>query len=125
MNASVGRQGLWSVPGDGVLARQGDLILLSAIDERGLLDSLLDLLAETSEAGGDGRRLVDAVEDLIEGDETWGAGGDGKPGPAVVAFVQRGNLFRELVPAMDFDRPFARPRQHAAGWQPFDAGPER
>ena len=90
MNASVGRQGLWSVPGDGVLARQGDLILLSAIDERGLLDSLLDLLAKTSEAGGDGRRLVDAVEDLIESDETWGAGGDGQPGPAVIAFGPAG-----------------------------------
>ena len=71
MNVSVGRQGLWSVPGEGVLARQGDLILLSAVDEHGLLDSLLDLLAKTSEAGGDGRRFVDAVEDLIEGDETW------------------------------------------------------
>ena len=86
MNVSVGRQGLWSLPGDGVLARQGDLILLSAIDERGLLDHLLDLLAKTSETGGDGRRFVDAVEDLVEGDETWGAGEEGQPGPAVVAF---------------------------------------
>ena len=90
MNASVGRQGLWSVPGDGVLARQGDLILLSVIDERGLLDSLLDLLAKTSQAGGDGRRYVDAVEDLIESDETWCAGDEGQPGPAVVAFGPAG-----------------------------------
>jgi hypothetical protein len=90
VNASVGRQGLWSVPGDGVLARQRDLILLSAIDERGLLDSLLDLLAKTSQAGGDGRRYVDAVEDLIESDETWGAGDEGQPGPAVVAFGPAG-----------------------------------
>jgi len=86
VNVSVGRQGLWSLPGDGVLARQGDLILLSAIDERGLLDHLLGLLAKTSETGGDGRRFVDAVEDLVEGDETWGAGEEGQPGPAVVAF---------------------------------------
>jgi hypothetical protein len=86
VNVSVGRQGLWSLPGDGVLARQGDLILLSAIDERGLLDHLLGLLAKTSETGGDGRRFVDAVEDLVEGDETWGAGDEGQPGPAVVAF---------------------------------------
>ena len=83
---SGGRQGLWSLPGDGVLARQGDLILLSAVDEHGLLDSLLDLLAKTSEAGGDGRRFVDAVEGLIEGDEAWGTGGEGQPGPAVIAF---------------------------------------
>ena len=86
MNVSVGRQGLWSVPGDGVLARQGDLILLSAIDEHGLLDNLLDLLAKTSEVGGDGRRFADAVEDLIEGDETWGGSEEGQPGPAVIAF---------------------------------------
>jgi hypothetical protein len=90
VNVSVGRQGLWSLPGDGVLARQGDLILLSAIDERGLLDHLLGLLAKTSEAGGDGRRFVDAVEDLVEGDETWGAGEDEQPGPAVVAFGPAG-----------------------------------
>jgi hypothetical protein len=90
VNASVGRQGLWSLPGDGVLARQGDLILLSAVDERGLLDNLLDLLTKTSEVGGDGRRFVDAVEDLIESDETWGAGDEGEPGPAVIAFGPAG-----------------------------------
>ena len=90
MNVSVGRQGLWSVPGDGVLARQGDLILLSAVDEHGLLDNLLDLLAKTSEAGGDGRRFVDAVEGLIEGDEAWSAGDEGQPGPAVIAFGPAG-----------------------------------
>src|SRR5690348_8622712 len=90
VNASVGRQGLWSLPGDGVLARQGDLILLSAVDERGLLDNLLDLLTKTSEVGGDGRRFVDAVEDVIEGDETWGVGDEGEPGPAVIAFGPAG-----------------------------------
>ena len=85
MNESVGRQGLWSVPGDGVLARQGDLILLSAIDERGLVEKLLDVLAKISEGGGDGRRFADAVEDLVESDETWGGGHEGQPGPAVIA----------------------------------------
>jgi hypothetical protein len=90
VNVSVDRQGLWSLPGDGVLARQGDLILLGAVDERGLLDNLLHLLAKTSEVGGDGRRFVDAVEDLIEGDETWGAGDEGEPGPAVIAFGPAG-----------------------------------
>ena len=85
MNESVGRQGLWSVPGDGVLARQGDLILLSAIDERGLVEKLLDVLAKISEGGGDGRHFADAVEDLAESDETWGGGHEGQPGPAVIA----------------------------------------
>jgi hypothetical protein len=84
VNASTGRQGLWSVPGDGVLARQGDLILLSAIDERGLLDKFLDLLAKISEGGGDGRGFADAVGDLVERDETWGGGREGEPGPAVI-----------------------------------------
>jgi hypothetical protein len=68
-----------------VLARQGDLILLSAIDGRGLLEKLLDVLAKTSEGGGDGRRFADAVENLIESDETWGGGPEGQPGPAVIA----------------------------------------
>ncbi len=113
MNVSVGRQGLWSVPGEGVLARQGDLILLSAVDEHGLLDSLLDLLAKTSEAGGDGRRFVDAVEDLIEGDETWGAGDEGQPGPAVIAFgpvgaglavTASGTAWAEITTAHGTDR---------------------
>jgi FHA domain len=90
VNVSVGRQGLWSVPGDGVLARQGDLILLSTIDERGLLDNLLDLLAKTSEVGGEGRRFANAVEDLIEADETWGGSDEGQPGPAVIAFGPAG-----------------------------------
>jgi hypothetical protein len=90
VNVSVGRQGLWSVPGDGVLARLGDLILLSAIDEHGLLDNLLNLLAKTSEAGSDGRRFADAVEDVIEGDETWGGSDEGQPGPAVIAFGPAG-----------------------------------
>jgi hypothetical protein len=85
VNESAGRQGLWSVPGNGVLARQGDLILLSAIDERGLVDKLLDSLAKTSEGGGDGRRFAAAVEDLVESDETWGGGHEGQPGPAVIA----------------------------------------
>ena len=49
-----------------MLARQGNLILLSAIDERGLVEKLLDSLAKTSEGGGDGRRFADAVEDLVE-----------------------------------------------------------
>ena len=68
-----------------MLARQGDLILLSAIDGRGLLEKLLDLLATTSEGGGDGRRFADAVGNLVESDETWGGGHEGQPGPAVIA----------------------------------------
>ena len=85
VNQSVSRPGLWSVPGNGVLARQGDLILLSAIDEPRLAEKLLDSLANTSEGGGDGRRFADAVEVLVESDETWGGRHEGQPGPAVIA----------------------------------------
>lgn len=81
----VSRQGLWSVPGNGVLAREGDLILLSAIDERGLVEKVLDSLARSSAGGDDGRHFADAVEEVVERDETWGDGHDGQPGPAVIA----------------------------------------
>ncbi|MBO0809837.1 MAG: hypothetical protein J2P32_16195, partial [Actinobacteria bacterium] len=85
-----GRQhGLWPVPGDGVLARHGNLVLLSGIDEHGLIDSLLDLLARTSEAGGDGRALVAAVVAAITGDRSWGSA-QGWPAPALLAFGPAG-----------------------------------
>jgi FHA domain len=113
VNQCVNRQGLWSVPGQGVLARQGDLILLSAIDERGLVEKLLDSLAKTSEGGGDGRRFADAVEDLVESDETWSRGHEGGPGPAVVAIgpegdglavIVSGTAWAEIVTAHGTDR---------------------
>ena len=113
VNQCVNRQGLWSVPGQGVLARQGDLILLSAIDERGLVEKLLDSLAKTSEGGGDGRRFADAVEDLVESDETWSHGHEGGPGPAVIAIgpegdglavIVSGTAWAEIVTAHGTDR---------------------
>jgi len=79
------RPGLWSVAGDGVLARQGDLVLLSSIGEGGLLDLLLDLQAEIAEAGGDGRRFAGAVEGVLESDGAWKSAGD-QSAPAVLAF---------------------------------------
>ena len=90
MNQKSGRQGLWSIPGDGVLARQGSLVLLSAIDERGLLERLLDLLAAASENGADGRAFTDAVQRALESDESWDADLEGQPSPAVVAFGPAG-----------------------------------
>jgi len=82
---NVHRPGLWSVAGDGVLARQGSLVLLSSIGEGVLLDVLLDLLAEIAEVGGDGRRFAGAVEGALESDGTWKSGG-GQSAPAVLAF---------------------------------------
>jgi len=111
VNESVSRNGLWSVPGDGVLARRGDLILLSAIDERGLVEKLLDSLARASE--GDGRRFAHAVEEIVESDETGGGGHEGQPGPAVIAIgpvgaglavIVSGTAWAEITTARGTDR---------------------
>lgn len=74
---------LWSIPGDGVLARQGSLVLLVSIGDQGFAQALLDLLARVSKDGGDGRDLADAVGAEIERHQSWGGA---EPGPAVVSF---------------------------------------
>ncbi|MCL2581882.1 MAG: FHA domain-containing protein [Streptosporangiales bacterium] len=74
---------LWSIPGDGVLARQGDLVLLISIEDRGFTESLLDLLARVSKDGGDGRVLADAIGAQVEGHHSWGGPA---AGPSVVSF---------------------------------------
>jgi FHA domain len=69
--------GLFPVPGDGVLARRGDLILLCSLEDSQAADDLLDLLEQTAAAGGDGRQFTDAIADALE----WAAGS-----PSVLAF---------------------------------------
>ena len=76
--------------GDGVLARRGDLVLLSSLDENGLLDALQELLADIADAGGDGRRFADVVEDTLKSDGRWDAGRGDQVSPAVVAFGPAG-----------------------------------
>jgi len=76
--------------GDGVLARRGDLVLLSSLDENGLLDALLELLAEIADAGGDGPRFADVVEDMIKSDGRWDVDREEQMSPAVVAFGPAG-----------------------------------
>jgi hypothetical protein len=76
--------GLWPVPGDGVLARHGSLILLSSLDSGQFVDALLDLLDRVASAGGDGRQFADQVAAVLEADEAAGIG-DGD-GPSVLAF---------------------------------------
>ena len=83
-----GQHRLLSIPGDGVLARQGDLILLISLDDREFAESLLDLLSRTSEEGGDGRALADAISARIERHQSWGGP---QATPAVVAFGPAGN----------------------------------
>jgi hypothetical protein len=76
--------GLWPVPGDGVLARHGSLILLSSLESGQFVDVLLDLLDQVASAGGDGRQFADQVAAVLETDEA-GQIGDGA-GPSVLAF---------------------------------------
>ena len=76
--------GLWPVPGDGVLARHGSLILLSSLDSGQFVDVLLDLLDRVATAGGDGRQFADQVAAVLEADDAAGTG-DGD-GPSVLAF---------------------------------------
>src|SRR5258708_39294368 len=79
--------GLWPVTGDGVLARHGDLVLLSSLDDGQFVDVLLDLLEEFAESGGYGRRFADAIAEVIEaGPEADQAG----PEPSVLAFGPAG-----------------------------------
>ncbi|HET9893982.1 MAG TPA: FHA domain-containing protein [Streptosporangiaceae bacterium] len=62
--------GLWPVPGDGVLARYGNLILLSSLDDGQFVDGLLDALEQIATAGGDGRQFADEVAAAVESTAT-------------------------------------------------------
>ncbi len=90
MSDQAHRAGLWSVEGPGVLARQGGLVLLSGLADTGLPDRLLDLLAETADAGGDGLRFAEAVEKALDEDGSWRVSHEGQQGPAVLAFGEAG-----------------------------------
>jgi hypothetical protein len=89
MTENTTRPGLWPIPGEGVLARQGDLILLTSTADDELTDGLLALLEKTADTGGDGRQLADAVADLLAGHPSGPASLD-QTGPAVVAFGPAG-----------------------------------
>jgi hypothetical protein len=64
--ASGHAPGLFLVPGDGGLARYGDLILLCSLEDSQAADALLDLLEQSAKAGGDGRQFTDAIADALE-----------------------------------------------------------
>jgi len=82
--------GLWPIQGDGVLARQGDLVLLVQPAGGAFTDRLLDLLASTARAGEGGRRFADLISAEYESDAA-GASADGDDdGPAAVAFGPAG-----------------------------------
>ncbi|MGN6796085.1 MAG: FHA domain-containing protein [Streptosporangiaceae bacterium] len=74
--------GLFPVPGDGVLARHGDLILLCSLEDSQAADDLLDLLDQIAAVGGDGRQFADAIANLLEAVDR---------GPSVLAFGPSGS----------------------------------
>jgi len=77
--------GLWPIHGDGVLARQGDLVLLIHPGGGVFTDRLLDLLADAARAHATGLRFTDLVSAEFDADAA-AADLAGQQGPAVVAF---------------------------------------
>jgi hypothetical protein len=60
--------GLWPIHGDGILARRGDLVLLIHPAGGAFTDRLLDLLADTAQAGESGLRFADLVSAEFDAD---------------------------------------------------------
>jgi len=60
--------GLWPIHGDGVLARQGDLVLLIHPAGGAFTDRLLDLLAAAARAGESGLGFTDLVSAEFDAD---------------------------------------------------------
>ena len=83
--------GLWPIHGDGVLARQGDLVLLIHPAGGAFTDQLLDLLGEAARARANGLRFTDLVSaqfdaDAAAADAAAADAAADQQGPAVVAF---------------------------------------
>jgi hypothetical protein len=78
--------GLWPIHGDGVLARQGDLVLLIHPAGGPFTDQLLDLLGEAARARADGLRFTDLVSAQFDADAAAADATADQQGPAVVAF---------------------------------------
>jgi hypothetical protein len=82
--------GLWPIHGDGVLARQGDLVLLIHPAGGSFTDRLLDLLADAARGGQSGLRFTELVSAEFDADATAAGGAADQAGPAVVAFGPAG-----------------------------------
>jgi hypothetical protein len=76
--------GLWPIHGDGVLARQGDLVLLIHPAGGPFVDRLLDLLLDAARAGQDGIGFTSQISAEFDADAA--AANMADPSPAVVAF---------------------------------------
>jgi hypothetical protein len=81
--------GLWPIQGDGVLARQGDLVLLIHPAGGPFTDRLLDLLADAARTGASGVDFTGRVSAEFDADAAAADTAD-EHGPAVVAFGPAG-----------------------------------
>ena len=82
MSDNLQPPGLWFSPGDAVLARQRDVILLSSLGVHGLAEKFLDGLATIA---SDGSGFARHVQDVIEMDDSWRAGPGNEQHASVVA----------------------------------------
>ena len=80
--------GLWPIQGDGVLARQGDLVLLIHPAGGPFTDRLLELLADAARTGASGLDFTERVSAEFDADAA--AATAHEHGPAVVAFGPAG-----------------------------------
>ncbi len=83
--------GLWPIHGDGVLARQGNLVLLIHPAGGAFTDRLLDLLTDAARAGEPGLRFASLISAEFDSDAAAASGQPGRPGPAAVAFGPAGD----------------------------------
>ncbi|HLK72857.1 MAG TPA: FHA domain-containing protein [Streptosporangiaceae bacterium] len=81
--------GLWPIHGEGVLARQGDLVLLIHPAGGAFTDRLLDLLADAARARATGLHFTDLVSAEFDTDAAAADPAD-QQSPAVVAFGPAG-----------------------------------
>jgi hypothetical protein len=88
--------GLFPVPGDGVLARRGDLILLCGLEDSQTADGLLDLLEQLAAARGDGRQFTDAIADALDTAEATQSVLAFGPSGAGLAVTVSGGAWAEL-----------------------------
>jgi FHA domain len=89
--------GLWPIQGDGVLARQGDLVLLIHPAGGAFTDRLLDLLTEAAGAGESGIGFVDRISAEFDADAAAAEAAGHEHGPAAVAFGPAGRGTAAIV----------------------------
>ncbi len=107
--------GLWPIHGDGVLARQGGLVLLIHPAGGAFTDRLLDLLTDAARAGEPGLRFASLISAEFDSDA---AAASGQSVPAAVAFGPAGDGLAIAIYGTAWAEDHDGPRHAAA-----DGGP--